>query len=385
MAGSNDYSNGDDLFVPLDRAESESDNDAARLSPRPRGRGVSKWRNGEVESALSGSRGPCYSKNDLLNIYDTLQHQTRLTPPPGAKIPMTLRKEGPRVGINELSCTEWIWIAAADLPYSTLDQKTVHARLRDGQVAPDDILLPMSVIKMHGIRGSEFGKVFAEQTDAKKMNLRNAAKEEACAFGSSAQRTFCETDWHELSAALDCNEVCYLDSSSNLQGPFDKRRILQWWKHGYFPVHLQIRPSETEHFVLIDLLLAKWFAEEDLWHIQHNGVIDPYPIFRNDLIDRFCSQQLEIDACALPVCCHDAKRSIRVLYLMVHWLPFSETLLVKEASEVESMSIKDAFDLWLQEYRTQPGYLTVRPESWNNVVHFYIPIEKLMESYGFVE
>ena len=313
-----------------------------------------------------------YTKDALLSVYRDLRNDTStLSVPSNAQIPIPFRK-GSRVALEDSRCASWIWITPGGAPFFTLTYEEVRERLNKGVIQPSDYLLPTSVVRQCGIRASDFDKV-----DIKRDNGVGSLKPSI----PSPIRKWRDIHWQELCKVLDSNEVCYLDTSNQLQGPFEKKQILQWWARGYFPKNLHVRSSHAQHFVDLRVLLAKWFSSEALWHastVSHSSCTQEF------LVQQFCKGKLDSQAPIIPSALGGTEQTLPALYLMVHWLPFCETWSVKEESYgVTSLSIPGAFDLWLHRYRTQNGRLLARPVTWGG--NGYMAMEHMMESYSFIE
>ena len=321
-----------------------------------------------------------YSKEALLAVDRDLRNGTaHLAAPSDARIPIAFRKERPRIGLDDGHCASWIWITPGGAPFFTLTYKEVRERLNKGIIQPTDYLLPTSIVRQYGIRGSDFDKVYIRKDNGDGLSPNHFQERKPSI--PSPIRTWRDIHWQELCKALDSDEVCYLDPSNQLQGPFGKKKMLQWWTRGYFPNNLRVRSSKSHHFVDIQVLLAKWLSKEALWFAS---TVSRSSCTQEFLVQQFCLEKLDSQAPITPSAFQGTGQTLPALYLMVHWLPFCETWSVKEESYgVTSRSISDAFDLWLRRYRTQNGRLLVRPETWRG--NGYMAMEHLMESYSFIE
>lgn len=186
------------------------------------------------------------------------------------------------------------------------------------------------------------------------------------------------------SEMLNCQEVMYLDSEEKLQGPFEKKKMLQWWKKGYLPAWLRVRAPNMDRFVHVDVLLASWFSDAQEWQVRQGNATWEGMFKQETLISWFLAGDLDPEHHIVPSTYSDYKQSIAALFLMVYWLPFSTTWLIKEPSDlIQTLSVQAAFQLWQGKYGMQEGCLTARPASWN--CNCFIPLETLLKSCGVLD
>lgn len=190
-----------------------------------------------------------------------------------------------------------------------------------------------------------------------------------------------------LSPRLDADNFMYIDSYGSVQGPFKKQQLLDWWKQGYLPQGLHVYPMgcEKSDSIKFRSILAKWCCDADEWkYLPVGGNVEgPFP--KSRILEWYENGLLPLNLAVRPGDWEDSISTwLQLPEALVCWLPQSERwhCHARGSKDDQVMAVEDVAKLWESEHNHENGSLMVLPDSWNGKVYF--PVEVLMKAYGYL-
>ncbi|GMH43560.1 hypothetical protein BSKO_11482 [Bryopsis sp. KO-2023] len=190
-----------------------------------------------------------------------------------------------------------------------------------------------------------------------------------------------------LSPKLDTDNFMYIDSYGAVQGPFKKQQLLEWWKQGYLPQGLHVYPMGCEKSDCIKFrsILAKWCCDAGDWkYLPFGGNVEgPFP--KSRILEWFENGLLPLNLAVRPGDWEDSVSTwFQLPEVLVCWLPQSTRwhCQKKGSQDDQVITVEEVAGLWESEHNHENGSLLVLPDSWKGKVYF--PVEVLMKAYGYL-
>lgn len=324
-----------------------------------------------------------YSKRHLNTIYRDL-HRTGDLTCPVRDLPSIIRRVDIPLGMEVNFEEKWIvYDPYGDAHLQVMTSQQVKNQIRVENILHTHQLLQWSDFESNAKTGRDVEAAFKTHDKEDVIEKRRRYKSLAVEKGQVKIRRFLN---HGLTRHLVENEeIFYCDRSGRLQGPFDKDSIIDWWKDAFFPKALKIAFGPKRHpFVFLDAVLGQWLASNDEWLVMEDQRgPQKSPISQSKLIGLFLDKQLRFDTPIIPWEFRGSSRGLPLLNVMVHCLPWSDHWLITDSVDSDKLPIREAYDRWSEEYGTDGYYLLARPSTWD--CNFHVPIESLLDSYGFLE